>query len=259
MVADVARRDGAKDGVGQGVEAGVRVGVADQRLIVRHLDPAQPDGPARSPTVHVVAGADAGLITLRLGQQSFGHGEILGIGQFHQTCVALNQNHRAAVAQDDDGFVGRDLDVRPGVIGGFDHVSTEGLRRLGAPQTVAINHVGHDVRLSTSQAVGDGQDGQGAVESFKGQQQTIDDGAIQQRAGGVMDQYRLICRTGQGRKPGANRIGAGGSTDDGFPTRQTGHHLRHTFNGVRRDHDDQFVGAGGQQSLGRPAQHGLST
>jgi hypothetical protein len=74
-----------------------------------------------------------------------------------------------------------------------------------------------------------------------------------------MDQHRLICRTAQGCKPGADRIGAGGSTDDGFPTRQTGQHLGHTVNGVMGDHDDQFVGASVQQGLGRPAQHGLST
>ena len=170
MVADVARRDGAQDGVGQGVETGVGVGVADQRLLVRHLDPAQPDGPARSPAMHVIAGADAGLITLRLGQQSFGHGEILGIGQFHQTRIALNQGHRTAAALHDDGFVGRNLGVRPGRIGGLDHAPAEGLRRLGAPQTVAINHVGHDFRLATPKAVGDRQGGQGAVRSFKGRQ-----------------------------------------------------------------------------------------
>ena len=74
-----------------------------------------------------------------------------------------------------------------------------------------------------------------------------------------MDQHWLIRSTGQGCKPGADRIGAGGSTDDGFPTRQTGQHLGHTLNGVRRDHDDQFVRAGVQQGLGGPAQHGLST
>ena len=70
MVADVAVGDRAKNGVGQGVQARIGVRMADQGLVVRNLDPAQPDRRTGAPAMDIEALSDA--------NDSAGSGERLG-------------------------------------------------------------------------------------------------------------------------------------------------------------------------------------
>ena len=60
MHADIAGADRAEHGVGQRVQAGIGVGMADQAMVVRHLDAAEPDMIARAEGVDIetLAGAD---------------------------------------------------------------------------------------------------------------------------------------------------------------------------------------------------------
>ena len=59
--ADVGQGGGAEQGVGHGVEQHVGVAVADQLPVVRHVDAAQPQRPARLRAMSVLAESDPQL------------------------------------------------------------------------------------------------------------------------------------------------------------------------------------------------------
>jgi len=93
--------------------------------------------------VGVEAGADAGLHPRSGGDQGLGHGEILGIGEFHQSGVALDQHDPAAVALDHGGVVCGRFVCGPVGPCPAQPVGPESLGGLGAPQVRAVHGVDH--------------------------------------------------------------------------------------------------------------------
>ncbi len=61
MRADIAIAEAAKNGVGQGMQHGISVRMADQRLIMGDLHPAEPDMITGAEGMHVVASCGAAL------------------------------------------------------------------------------------------------------------------------------------------------------------------------------------------------------
>ncbi len=260
MIADVAVAQRPQNGVGQGVQTRVGVRMADQRLVMRDFHAAQPHRASRPPAVGVEAGADPGLHPRRFrhlsGDQGLGHGEILGEGQFHQAGIAGDQGDGRSRRAHDLGLVGRGDVLGPRGIGGAEGLQPEPLRRLRPPQGVAIDGLAHPAVNAAPQAVGHRQDGQGRVSLVERGQNPADGRRVQQGPGGVVDQHPGVVRRRQGGQTGPHRgrpTGPAGHREPAVQTRQRlcGHGL-----GPGRDDDRQFRRPGGQQGLGRPAQHG---
>jgi len=141
--------------------------------------------------------------------EGLGHIEILGPGELEEAGIAGNQGDAGAGGLHDGGFV-RGLAPRPGLEGGEEGGSREGLGGLGAPEALPVHGPG-DLAVSALEAVGDGQGGDGAVSVPEGGEDPGDDRRLQEGAGGVVDQDRFVRRPVQGGETGPDGQGAQGA------------------------------------------------
>ncbi|MNE71073.1 hypothetical protein D3C80_1669120 [compost metagenome] len=92
------------------------------------------------------------------------------------------------------------------------------MRRLGAPQTVALDSADDQTIDAATQAVGHGQGGQGAVGMAQRLQQAVDHGRAQEGPGRVVNQnWRLVSAVERGQAR-THRLGARGAACDRLPT-----------------------------------------
>ncbi len=81
----------------------------------------------------------------------------------------------------------------------------------------------------------------------------VDDGAIEEGAGGVMDQDDIAGPGDQRAQAGDHRLRARRTAGDGSPARQAGEGGGGAALVAGRNYDDDLAGAGGEQRLQAPA------
>ena len=146
--------------------------------------------------MHVIARCARGSCRLRARRSacssSSAHVEILRRGELAIVLRAFDQGHIEAEPFGDARIVGelaRRL-VRRGAMRGEDRLEAETLRRLRAPQLIALDRAGHAAPARPLQRVGDGQAGEGALMRVE----TVDDAGDQRRVDEgprrVVDQHR---------------------------------------------------------------------
>ena len=179
----------------------------------------------------------------------FHAGEVLRPGDLHIALRAGHQRHGQARGLEQGGIVGGA--GIPGAMGLAQRGVAEGLRRLGAEQSLSWHRL-HDapVRAALERVRhGLGRDGAGGIVQ-RGQQGRDgagrDDGTC-----GVMHQHD-VGRVGRQRlQPGTHAGRAGGAAGDGGQHRQAGKQRGHAFLLPRRDDRQQAIHpAFAQQRLG---------
>ena len=104
MFADVTQCHRAKHGIHQGMKRHVCVGVPQQAQMVGDGHTAEDKIPAFYQTVHVVALTDAQGREV-MGQESFGHFDVLRCGEFDVAAVTKGQVDRYANALHKGGII----------------------------------------------------------------------------------------------------------------------------------------------------------
>ena len=143
--------------------------------------------------VHIKAGGGAGAI----GGHRFGFGKIGGLRHLESAFVSRRDCHTQPGGQRNRHFVSRA--GRCHAMGGEQRRIAEGLRRLHAPESVAIHAAGETALFAAAQTVDLGQGGAGPVHAgiSKGRHQRIDHRIGNKGAGGVMHQHDVRRISGQ--------------------------------------------------------------
>ncbi len=148
MIADIAGSDRAEQRIGERVQPGIGIAVADKAVAVRDGDAAQPD---------MIAGAEAMDIEAAgsargegRGDHGRGFGKISAARHLESAFVAGRHRDLQPGGHGDGQFIGGA--GRCGAVRGEQRGKAEGLRRLHAPQSVAIDR-GFVVRAAAAQAV----------------------------------------------------------------------------------------------------------
>ena len=135
--------------------------------------------------VHIKAGGGAGA----KGGHHFGFGKIGRLRHLESAFVSRRDCHTQPGGQRNRHFVGRAGCC--GTVRGEDGGGAEGLRRLHAPESVAIHAAGETALFAATQTVDLGQGGAGPVHVIisKGRHQRVDHRIGHEGAGGVMHQH----------------------------------------------------------------------
>ena len=212
MAADIAFGERAVDGVAQGMDADIGVGMAGQTMGVGDLNAAQHQSPVRDQDMDIEAGADPG--EHHGGENPFEPGEVGFVGQFDVVVVARDQGDGVAGGLEDGGVVGGTFRGAPVEI--KQEREAEGLRGLGAEQTVPGHSAGDDAVGAAFECVGDWYGGDGAGMGDEGGDQAGEGAGWQKGAGGIVDQHDVRGVGGERFEPGADAGLAGGATGDGW-------------------------------------------
>ena len=135
---------------------------------MRDAHAAQDHRIARTEGMHVVARGDAdraGGARRLVPQQLVSHAQILRRGELSVSLSAFDQRHIEAEPFGDAGIVGElapDI-ARSCAMSGEDRIEAEALRRLRAPELIALDRSGDTALACAFQRVGDGEAGKGAV------------------------------------------------------------------------------------------------
>ena len=194
MRADVAVGQRAEDRVANGVDQHIGIGMADEALMMRHFDAAEPDGRAGSEGVHVVAlsGADVWRQEAR-----FGGGEIGGRGDLHIGGISGEDMNPMAGPFGDGAVVGQVVDSgHSGAgVGVGDQVEIESLRRLHGAQRRARRRGDHEAcRVHLFQRVGGRRAGHGGGVGARCGDRAFNQDLGCEGAGSVMNQNDLRMR-----------------------------------------------------------------
>ena len=198
MAADIAFADRAENRIGDRMAQHVGVGMADQALIMRNLDAAEPDMIAGPEGMDVIA-LTRSHIFKRADEFGLGHGEILRIGDLHIVLLAFeNMNgmpgpfrDRRVIGQAGlPGFRGLAMSCK-------DEVELERLRRLHRAQAFARRRRDDAaLRIDLLDRIGQRKPRHGGAMFVRRGLRPRDQGRVRKRPRAVVDQNNPRCVVG---------------------------------------------------------------
>src|SRR6185437_16205320 len=105
MHADITRAECTEDRISQGMQPDISIGMADETVLIRNFETAEPDMIAGPKSMHVEALA-ATVISAAAARQLLGPREILCRRHFEIAFRAFDQAHGKAGALSDGGIIG---------------------------------------------------------------------------------------------------------------------------------------------------------
>ena len=204
MAADIAVAERAEDRIGDRMAQHVGVGMADEALIVRNLDAAEPDMIAGPEGVDVIALARSHIFK-RADEFGLGHGEILRSGDLHIGLLAFENINGMAGPFRDRRVVGEA--GLPGFRGlamsGEDEIELERLRRLHRAQAFARRcRDNAALRVDLLDRIGQRKPRHGGAMRAPRLSRAADQAPVRKRPRAIVDQNNLRCVVrGEGFEP----------------------------------------------------------